>query len=295
MFIILIGTRGIQRGSWRSLLYEHCIWLMVTITMICWREVFQQPVQVFVSVLFISVWQTIMKIILLKLLPSVSRALWSRYYVTFGKELVKIDHKLCKGYDDNTISRVMVWKWVKKYQEFCTDLHDESHSGCPSVIMEEIINAKQDKIWKDHRVKMSKLCEYFPQMSCGTLFEIVKNCLNYCKLWAIWVLKELTVEHLVKQFTSSLDLLTRYTNEGEDFLDRIVMCDEMWIRYINPENEQNLMQWKHWKNLKLCCLQKKFCVLVKMWCSVGVLLIEYFGYGSTEGWQISTVNSDVDF
>ncbi len=50
--------------------------------------------------------------------------------------------------------------------------------------------------------------------------------------------KELTTEHLAKPFTSSFDLLTHYANEDQNFLDRIVMRDKMWISYINPENKQ---------------------------------------------------------
>ncbi len=46
------------------------------------------------------------------------------HYVTHVKEPVKIHHKLHKGYCNNTMSRVMVWKWVKTFQEGCTDVHD---------------------------------------------------------------------------------------------------------------------------------------------------------------------------
>ncbi len=60
--------------------------------------------------------------------------------------------------------------------------HDECRSGRPFAITEEIVDATQDNISKDCWVKISKLHECFPQLSHGTLFEIVKNCLCYCKL-----------------------------------------------------------------------------------------------------------------
>ncbi len=56
------------------------------------------------------------------------------YYVTHGKEPVKICRKLCKGYGDNITSGVMVWKWVKKFLEGYTDVHDESRSVNVSLI-----------------------------------------------------------------------------------------------------------------------------------------------------------------
>ncbi len=50
-------------------------------------------------------------------------------------------------------------KWVKKFQEDCTNVHDESHSGHPSAITQEIVDAVWNKILKDCRVKISKLSE----------------------------------------------------------------------------------------------------------------------------------------
>ncbi len=60
----------------------------------------------------------------------------------------------------------------KSSKKGCTDVHDESHSGHPSVITEEIVTTVQDKIWKDHSIKISELHECFPRVRCG----IVKDC-----------------------------------------------------------------------------------------------------------------------
>ncbi len=57
------------------------------------------------------------------------------YYVIHCIEPVKIYHKLCKGYGVNIASTDMGWKWVKKFLEGCADMHDESCSEYPSVIM----------------------------------------------------------------------------------------------------------------------------------------------------------------
>ncbi len=112
----------------------------------------------------------------------------------------------------------MVWKWIKKFREGCIEARDESHRVDSSVIIEDIIDAVQDSIWKDHLVKLSELCEGSPQVSHGTLFEIVGNYLSHFKFVHQMVLKVLTTEHLAKLFTPSFDF-TRYTNEDEDFLD----------------------------------------------------------------------------
>ncbi len=51
------------------------------------------------------------------------------YYVTHGKEPVKIYQKLHKGYVDNTMSRVMAGKWIKNFIKCRIDIQDESRSN----------------------------------------------------------------------------------------------------------------------------------------------------------------------
>ncbi len=43
--------------------------------------------------------------------------------------------------------RVMAWKWIKKFQEGHTNVHDESRKGDPSIIVEEIVDTMQEKMW----------------------------------------------------------------------------------------------------------------------------------------------------
>ncbi len=140
---------------------------------------------------------------------------------------------------------VTVWKWVKKFQEGRIDVCGEFWSGCTSVITEEIIGHHTGQDFEALSAQNFQIMGVFSQVSGGTLFEIVKNCLSYGKLFARLVLKELTTEHSAKQLMLSLNLLTHYRNESEDFLDRIVTRDETWISYIYPENKQDLMQYKN--------------------------------------------------
>jgi hypothetical protein len=44
---------------------------------------------------------------------------------------------------------------------------------------------------------------------------------------------------------SALTFLTRYHNEGEDFLKIIVTGDETRVLYDNPETKEQSKQWMH--------------------------------------------------
>ena len=37
----------------------------------------------------------------------------------------------------------------------------------------------------------------------------------------------------------------RFDREGENFLDRIITCDEIWVHHFTPESKQASKQWKH--------------------------------------------------
>jgi hypothetical protein len=44
---------------------------------------------------------------------------------------------------------------------------------------------------------------------------------------------------------SMLKFFTRYTQEGDEFLDSIVTGDEMWIFHHTPKSKQQSLQWGH--------------------------------------------------
>ncbi len=111
-----------------------------------------------------------------------------------------------------------------------------AQSGCLSIIIEELGDAVNAKIKSDRRVKIAEFCIEFPNMSRGTLFEIVKECLGYKKV-CVWLLpKILTSDHLTKIIAACLEFLVRYHKEDDNFLDQIVICNETWVSHVTHEN-----------------------------------------------------------
>jgi len=86
---------------------------------------------------------------------------------------------------------------------------------------------------------------HFPQISRSLLHKIVSDKLKFRKLCACWALKMLTEEHKLKRLASALDFLTRYSEEGDNFLGRVVTGDETWVSHATPESKQQPMEWRH--------------------------------------------------
>lgn len=76
-----------------------------------------------------------------------------------------------------------------------------------------------------------------------------------------------------------LQRLSRYADEGEDMLNRIVTGDESWVHHYQPESKRDSMQWKHPSSPS--CMKFKVTpsagkvMLTVFWDSQGVLLAHF--------------------
>jgi len=85
-----------------------------------------------------------------------------------------------------------------------------------------------------------ELHHIIPEVSKTTIHhEAVTEKLGYRKLCARWVPKMLTDGHKTKRMGSALKFLTRYAQEGDEFLDAIVTRDETWGFHHTSESKQS--------------------------------------------------------
>ena len=146
-----------------------------------------------------------------------------------------------------------------------------------------LINKVDIKVKEDRRFTLSSLSSNFPEISRSLLHEIVTDHLGYRKVCSRWVPKQLTQAHKDQRAASALTFLTRYNDEGDDFLTHIVTGDETWLHHSTPESKQQSMQWKHTdspqpKKFKQAASGKKVMCTV-FWDRQGVLLVEFLGMG----------------
>jgi hypothetical protein len=73
-----------------------------------------------------------------------------------------------------------------------------------------------------------ELHHVIPEVSKTIIHEAVTEKLGHRKLCPRLVLKMLTDDHKTKRMGSALKFLTRYAQEGDEFLDSIVTADETW-------------------------------------------------------------------
>ncbi|GBM94897.1 hypothetical protein AVEN_89818-1 [Araneus ventricosus] len=150
----------------------------------------------------------------------------------------EIHRQLVEIYGENVMADGMVRKWVRQFNDGRTNVHDEARSWRPSVVNDGFMAKVNEKIRENSRFTIRMLCDEFPQISKTVLHEIVTNRLNYRKLCSRWVPKMFTGVHKTKGLGSALTFLTRYSDEDNEFLNKIVTGDETWVCHVTPESKQ---------------------------------------------------------
>ena len=120
---------------------------------------------------------------------------------------------------------------------------DEQRSGCPSTSA-DLVRAIEETVRANRRVLLKDLEEQF-NLSHGTIWDIVHECLGHRKVCSRWVPRQLTEDHKKNRSGASLTHLLRFNDRGEDFLERIITGEETWVHQYFPETKAQSMAWKH--------------------------------------------------
>ena len=125
----------------------------------------------------------------------------------------------------------------------------------------------EELIRENRRVTIDEVAAVI-HCSHGQAYAMMHDQLNFRKVCARWVPKQLTAENQQIRMGLALENLCRYHSEGEHMLSRIVTGDETWVHYFQPESKRASMQWKH----PFSPIAKKFKVVL----SVGKLMATVF-------------------
>ena len=91
----------------------------------------------------------------------------------------EIHHHICQVYGDNGMSDGMVRKWVRIFNEGHENVHDESRSGLPSLVNDDLVRKVNERVRDDRRFTIPDLSLHFPQISRTLLHDIVSSHLSY--------------------------------------------------------------------------------------------------------------------
>jgi len=84
----------------------------------------------------------------------------------------EIHHQICQVYGDNAMSDGMVRKWVRTFNEGRENAHDETRSGRPSLVNDDLVRKVKERVYDDRRFTISDPSLHFPQISRTLLDDL---------------------------------------------------------------------------------------------------------------------------
>lgn len=120
---------------------------------------------------------------------------------------------------------------------------DEERPGRPAdVVSEETIEKIHDMILDDRRTKAREVAKAIG-VSIGTAIYVLYAKLAMKKWSTRWVTRMLTVDNNPMRLLTSQHCLKQFKGDLKNFLRRVVIIDEAWIRHYTPETTQQSRQW----------------------------------------------------
>lgn len=130
---------------------------------------------------------------------------------------IEIHRQLVEVYGEKCMDIKNVRKWSREFNSGRTNVHDEERSGRPSV-SDAIVQAVEAEMLKNRRATIRDLEEKLGGVcSSETIRHILVNNLQYHKVSARWVPKQLTEDHMKRRVECATKVVARFEEEGDDF------------------------------------------------------------------------------
>ncbi|GBN44865.1 hypothetical protein AVEN_61966-1 [Araneus ventricosus] len=86
-----------------------------------------------------------------------------------------IHRQVCEVYGATAMCDGKVRKWVRDVKAGRDNVHDDSRSGSPSVITDDMVASVEAKILENRRFTISTLSNDFPEVSRSVPYKIVSE------------------------------------------------------------------------------------------------------------------------
>ena len=193
-----------------------------------------------------------------------------------GFNATEISKKLDSIYKDDAASYRTVAGCVVEFNKSKRAFEDSSRTGRPSTsTTDEHIEAVEPIVMHDRPISAHRQACELPIPTTTTVYEIMSNHLGMKKVSKRWVPKLLTSIQRNNRVDCCRELLRGNEVNPDNYYDRIVTGDEIWVYYYGSLNQQEIKVWKKPDEETPTRLsRKKSAEKVIFWDKYGILLTE---------------------
>lgn len=210
---------------------------------------------------------------------SVAQRIIIKFLTKEGVKPSEILTRLQAQFGDATLSQNRVFTWARQFKGGRESVENEGHDRRPrSSLTDDNIRAIRELIEGDRRLSVEEIASEV-RISIGSAHTIICEHLGFRKISARWVPKLLTKNQKQARLEICERHLNRFRQEGEDFLRRIVTCDETWVYHYTPESKMASKEWR--RKDEACPVKAKTrlsagkVLATVFWDYRGVLLIDF--------------------
>lgn len=166
-----------------------------------------------------------------------------KFNVLLGHSAIEIHRLLEQALADSSPSVQTVRKWVAAVKDGRHEMDDLPRSGRPeSACVEANVEMVESQLLEDRRQSCEQIANQ-TGLCTGSVHKILTEKLGKRKVFAKWVPHLLSVEQRATRVQLCRQHLRRFRRDGEDFLNRIITCDETWVFSWDPELKRQSAEW----------------------------------------------------
>jgi len=166
-----------------------------------------------------------------------------KFCVKLGKSATETYDLLKKIYGDECLSRTQVFEWFKRWKEGRKEIGDNQRPGRPSTSKTDANIEKFGEIGQNRRLSIRGAVAELINIDKETVRQILHNSFNMKKVCLKMVPRLLTPEQKEIRMNIYADILQN-TENGQNFLENIITCDESWFFQYDPKSKYQSMHWK---------------------------------------------------
>lgn len=181
--------------------------------------------------------------------------------------------KSCLGND--VVHKTTIYKFYARFSNGNFNLEDDKRSGRPNVLDDTSLLKMMEENQSSSTKELSNLFKTANQTIRNHLHD-----LGYSSVLDRWIPHELSKLNRQQRVNVCNELIVKHRKD--DFIPRIITCDEKWVYYANPTRRRS---WrKHGEQARTIAkhgLTNAKVLLCIFWDSRGVLYKEYLKSGQT--------------
>lgn len=159
---------------------------------------------------------------------------------------IEIHRRMKAVYGDECIDISNVRRWAARARKSGPNLNvcDRARSGRPRTATDETHRNRVDQLIRENR----RITQAQLSLRCGISRERVQALiaeLRYRKVCARWVPRMLTPDMKQRRMDICQQLLLRFEQEGDGFLNNIVTGDESWVHHFDPLSKRASLEYRH--------------------------------------------------